>query len=76
MRRGRSEWSEGLTCVPNQARSVLRRHFDADASGLNRPLNVNGSSQWEKPVIQLEVVMTYIRPTGTSLFRLDASAPI
>ena len=28
----------GLTCVPNAARCVLRRHFDADASGLNRPL--------------------------------------
>ena len=37
MRRGRSECSDWLTCVPNPARCVLRRHCDADASGLNRP---------------------------------------
>ena len=37
MRRSRSECSDLLTCVPNPARCVLRRHYDADASGLNRP---------------------------------------
>ena len=37
MRRGRFECSDWQTCVPIPARCVLRRHYDADASGLNRP---------------------------------------
>ena len=35
--RGRSECSACLTYVPKPARRVLRRHFGADASSLNRP---------------------------------------
>ena len=35
--RGRSECCDWQTCVPILARCVLRRHFDAVASGLNRP---------------------------------------
>ena len=51
MWRGRSECSDWLTCVPNQARSVLRRHFDADASGLNRPLHlvILNALRWQLP---------------------------